>query len=251
MPHTGINLSIFSLIHLEFRDRDDRQNNATIHVFLAGMNRFARRSTFSAISLRGLSSTCLVHIRTNEQTHILRHAIRRIAPFCFPSRPSARSCWTVSNSPFRLPKNSTCARMKSSQVTPPCAIRAIFHELLKPAESPLPLIMAPTRNSIRYIENDPEQRREKYDGSRWRLACTWNRTECNNLAYAYQLCSKHNDIRRNKLPRPKMKPTPYPLPMPIDDDIQIIREYNCVRVSCRSSPSVSSGLFPITSRNRG
>ena len=148
-------------------------------------------------------------------------------------------------------ENSTCARMKSSQVTPPCAIRAIFHELLKPAESPRTLIMAPTRNSIRYIENDPEQRREKYDGSRWRLACTWNRTECTNLAYAYQLCSKHNDIRRNKLPRPKVKPTPYPLPMAIDDDIQIIREYNCVRISCRSSPLVSSGLFPIASRNRG
>ena len=136
--------------------------------------------------------------------------------------------------------------MKSSQVTPPCAIRAIFHELLNPAESPPPLTLVPTKNSVRFIENDPEQRREKFDGSRWRLACTWNRTECTNLAYTHQLCTKHNNIRRNKPVRPKVKQTLHPTPMELDDDIVIIQEYNCVRISRRWSRSVPFRLFFIS-----
>jgi hypothetical protein len=65
--------------------------------------------------------------------------------------------------------------------------------------TPTLLTAPPPKNSIRFIENDQNNRREKYDGYRWRLVCTWN-NECQNLAASVQLCCKHNAIRRNKAP---------------------------------------------------
>ena len=76
-----------------------------------------------------------------------------------------------------------------------------------PTSSPGLLTSPPPKNSIRCIENDQNGRREKYDGRRWRLVCTWNKHECTNLAYSRQLCCKHNALRRNKeLPKKKRKP---------------------------------------------
>ncbi len=96
----------------------------------------------------------------------------------------------------------------------PLAVQEIFRSLLSdkgPSNSsstsdqrlststaPEVLAAPPPKHSIRYIENDQNGRREKYDGHRWRLVCTWNINECTNLAYYYQLCNKHNILRRNK-----------------------------------------------------
>jgi len=108
--------------------------------------------------------------------------------------------------------------------------------------TPQPLTSPPPKNSIRYIENDQNGRREKYDGHRWRLVCTWNIHECTNLAYySHQLCSKHSALRRNKeLPKRKRKPLLTHSSLPImsqynqnharnnnndDDDIEILEEY--------------------------
>jgi hypothetical protein len=81
-----------------------------------------------------------------------------------------------------------------------------------------PLTSPPRKNSIRYIDNDQNNHREKYDGSRWRLACTWNIQECTNLAYTHQLCYKHNAVRRNKeIPKRKRKPLFVHLSLPISN----------------------------------
>ena len=73
----------------------------------------------------------------------------------------------------------------------------------------------PPKNSIRFIENDQNNRREKYDGHRWRLVCTWD-PMCTNLAYTRQLCGKHNLLRRNKeVPTQKRKPLIAHLSLPI------------------------------------
>jgi hypothetical protein len=92
--------------------------------------------------------------------------------------------------------------------TSPSNSSATSHQRLSASTTtaPEPLTAPPPKNSIRYIENDQNNRREKYDGHRWRLACTWN-NECTNLAYSSQLCAKHNALRRNKeLPTRKRKP---------------------------------------------
>jgi hypothetical protein len=95
-------------------------------------------------------------------------------------------------------------------------VRKLFHALLtnensatpgqrsSTAAPPVTLTAPPPKNSIRFIENDQNNRREKYDGYRWRLVCTWN-DECTNLAAYYQLCVKHNAIRRNKNPATRKK----------------------------------------------
>ena len=81
------------------------------------------------------------------------------------------------------------------------------HRLSTATTAPQPLSAPPAKHSIRRIENDQNNRREKYDGCRWRLVCTWNTDECTNLAYAHQLCAKHNALRRNKqLPKQYRKP---------------------------------------------
>lgn len=69
-----------------------------------------------------------------------------------------------------------------------------------------PLTSPPMKNTIRFIENDQNNRREKYDGCRWRLVCTWNTHNCTNIAGARQLCQKHNAIHRHKEPPKKKRP---------------------------------------------
>lgn len=81
-----------------------------------------------------------------------------------------------------------------------------------PPPSTLPqsprLTSPPPKNFIRRIQNDDRKRREKYDGCRWRLVCTWN-DDCQNIACTSQLCKKHHMIRKGKDPTArKSKPVP-------------------------------------------
>lgn len=124
------------------------------------------------------------------------------------------------------------------------------HQRLSISATPQPLTTPPVKNSIRYIDNDQNNRREKYDGHRWRLACTWHIEECTNLAYTRQLCAKHNALQRNKvLRRKKRKPLLTHMSLPIlnqynqknirnddddDDDIEILEEY-CKHPTIRRS----------------
>jgi len=143
--------------------------------------------------------------------------------------------------------------MSSSDCSPK-AVQEYFRSLLSdPAPSnssttpqrlttsttPQPLTSPPAKNFIRFIENDQNNRREKYDGHRWRLVCTWNMFQCTNIAFSYQLCAKHNAQRRNKeLPKKKRNPLLTHSSLPImnrhkpsnppdddDDDIEILEEY--------------------------
>jgi hypothetical protein len=103
-----------------------------------------------------------------------------------------------------------------SRKTTPVLVHEIFRSLLQSYNapnlisppnltSPPRLTSPPKKHTIRYIENDGNNRREKYDGCRWRLTCTWHEYECSNLAYTCQLCPKHNAQRRNKIIPPKKK----------------------------------------------
>jgi hypothetical protein len=100
----------------------------------------------------------------------------------------------------------------------PLVVKEMFRSLLCSTSSsntdqrssvsttPQPLAAPPAKNSIRYIEHDQNNRREKYDGHRWRPVCTWNVNECTNIMHARQLCAKHNALQRNKeLPKKKKK----------------------------------------------
>jgi hypothetical protein len=112
------------------------------------------------------------------------------------------------------------------------AVQDIFHSLLSNQDSSnsvttsqqslppstRPLTKPPAKNDIRFIENDQNSRREKYDGCRWRLVCTWNVYECTNIAQGYQICSKHLAQRRNKEPpKKKRKPLINHLSLPISN----------------------------------
>lgn len=102
-------------------------------------------------------------------------------------------------------------------------VKELFHSLLtnttpqaniKASSSPAAtattpglLTEPPPKNLVRFIENDSNNRREKYDGRRWRLVCTWD-NECINIAGYYQLCKKHNNVRKSKEPQgQKRKPS--------------------------------------------
>lgn len=79
-------------------------------------------------------------------------------------------------------------------------------------------VQPPMKNSIRYKENDPSNHREKYDGHRWRLVCTWPGDECRNLAYTWKLCPKHNALRKNKPVRTSRKTKLQPKSISIPTD---------------------------------
>ena len=77
------------------------------------------------------------------------------------------------------------------------------------------VIRPPAKNDIRYIKHDPQNRRQKYDGCRWRLACTWSEYPCENLAYTNLLCPKHNAQSLKKATRKKSRKSSAPLlPLP-------------------------------------
>lgn len=77
------------------------------------------------------------------------------------------------------------------------------HQYLSPSTTPEPLLaQPPAKHSLRFIENDPKKRREKYDGCRWRAVCFWNVDQCTNLAgFSDDLCYKHHAFKLNKPPR--------------------------------------------------
>lgn len=60
------------------------------------------------------------------------------------------------------------------------------------------LISQTHKGDIRYIQDDPLMRREKFDGSCWRLVCTWAVVRCTNFAYSRNLCTRHNAESQNK-----------------------------------------------------
>jgi len=126
--------------------------------------------------------------------------------------PTNHSAVTVSKIFQALLKNSNSATSHQRPSTPP------------PPPPSTTLTAPPPKNSIRFIENDQNNRREKYDGYRWRLVCIWN-DECTNLASSYQLCNKHNAIRRNKEPPTrKKKPLITHTSLPISEiSFQIIK----------------------------
>ncbi|CAF2349527.1 unnamed protein product [Rotaria sp. Silwood2] len=144
------------------------------------------------------------------------------------------------------------------------------HQKLAAATTSQPLTSPPSKNSIRYIENDQNGRREKYDGHRWRLACTWNTYECTNIAYSNQLCNKHNALRRNKeLPKRKRKPLLTHTSLPImnqynandehddDNDLEILEEYcknptnRCSLSSNIKSETHEFNIFSVENINDG
>jgi len=127
------------------------------------------------------------------------------------------------------------------------------HQYLSPSSTPESLPAPPPKNSIRFIENDQNRHREKYDGRQWRALCIWKINKCTNIGYnSHKLCRKHYLITfNNVIPQRKRKPltthTSLPatlqefpqnnLPQPTptttvsaahsndDDDIQIIGEF--------------------------
>ena len=80
----------------------------------------------------------------------------------------------------------------------------VRHSFKASSTSPAPMILTPRKNDIRLIDNNPHYYREKYDGSHWRLVCTWHENYCTNFAYTCKLCVKHNAQSKNK-PIPKRK----------------------------------------------
>jgi hypothetical protein len=56
----------------------------------------------------------------------------------------------------------------------------------------------PRKNAIRYVENGENNRREKYDGRRWRTVCSWSDDSCTNFAASRNLCLKHNGRQRKR-----------------------------------------------------
>lgn len=133
------------------------------------------------------------------------------------------------------------------------SVHSVVPDQRTSTSSTTPLLTAPPpKNSIRFIENDQNNFREKYDGCRWRPVCTWHKDVlCTNLAYTRQLCHKHNAIRRNKEEsKRKKKPLICHLSLPIinqhthnkvqnnnnddDDDIEILEDY-CTKPTNRHS----------------
>lgn len=82
------------------------------------------------------------------------------------------------------------------------------HQYLSPSSTPESLPAPPPKNSIRFIENDQNRHREKYDGRQWRALCIWKINKCTNIGYnSHKLCRKHYLITfNNVIPQRKRKP---------------------------------------------
>lgn len=87
--------------------------------------------------------------------------------------------------------------MTSIPTSDPECVDEFFLYLLQACESGLALSHLPLRppkiNSIRFIDNDENNCREKYNGNCWKLVCIWNDDQCTNFAVSNKLlCTKHN-----------------------------------------------------------
>jgi len=106
--------------------------------------------------------------------------------------------------------------MNSSGTSVPECVDQFFLCLLQAYDSRGTLSTLPARSpekySIRFITNDQNNYREKYDGDCWRLVCTWNDNECNNFAISNKLCNKHNTQRQNEISSSTSSPLHSSLP---------------------------------------
>ena len=117
---------------------------------------------------------------------------------------SARS--SSAQEPFRASLNQSSASKPQTPTASPSPRRPVAPPQAKTTPATPRLLTSPPRkNTIRLVENDQNNRREKYDGSRWRLVCVGNDNECTNLAYARGLCGKHYTQQRSTEPPPAKK----------------------------------------------
>jgi len=119
---------------------------------------------------------------------------------------------TTSTSPSKSPPTPT-SPPTSTPMPSPCLPPPLTVSLPLPLPTPQTttttaphlLTSPPRKNTIRPIENDQNNRREKYDGSRWRSVCSADNNQCRNVVYIRDLCQKHHLIQRTSEP-PKKKP---------------------------------------------
>lgn len=112
-----------------------------------------------------------------------------------------------------LPNSSACSPLLVQDLfrallahKSPSNMSSTNQQTLQSRNSPQLLSTPPKRNSIRYVNNDQNNSREKYDGHRWRLICNWNKNGCTNLVYYRGLCAKHYAQQKQKLPKVHKKP---------------------------------------------
>ena len=74
---------------------------------------------------------------------------------------------------------------------------------IEPHRLPLPM-----KNSIRFIDNNQNNFREKFNGEKWKLVCTWKKDICTNFAHSNQLCDKHNAQKRQQVSSSTSVPFP-------------------------------------------
>jgi hypothetical protein len=95
--------------------------------------------------------------------------------------------------------------MNSRQTPNPECVDQFFHYLIQAYRSRNTLSTLPPsppppeKDSIRFIDNDQNNYREKYNGDCWKLVCTWNDNECTDFAILNKLCNKHNAENQNKI----------------------------------------------------
>jgi len=98
--------------------------------------------------------------------------------------------------------------MTSTETSTPECVNQFFHYLLQACiskrslstlRSPLPPPPPPEKGSIRFILNDQNNYREKYNGDSWKLVCTWNNNTCTNFAISNKLCNEHNMQKQNEI----------------------------------------------------
>lgn len=76
---------------------------------------------------------------------------------------------------------------------------------VSPAKPTFEPTLSPQRGDIRPIKDHPLNYREKYDGYRWRLVCTWSETFCSNFMNTRRLCKRHNRLSKNDSTKQKTK----------------------------------------------
>ncbi|UJR21678.1 hypothetical protein I4U23_024755 [Adineta vaga] len=62
----------------------------------------------------------------------------------------------------------------------------------------------PNTRPIRYIKNDQNNHREKYNGWHWKLVCTWNQSICQNFAVKNKLCQRNNQLIQTQIQKSKL-----------------------------------------------
>lgn len=137
-----------------------------------------------------------------HSAHFTREIFRSLLPL---NRTSTTST-SPSPSPSTPTPTPTPTPSPSPGPPPPVTAPPLLLPTPQPATTTAPRLLTspPRKNTVRSIENDQNNRREKYDGSRWRLVCFADNNQCNNVVYNRDLCLKHYNIQRVSEP-PKKK----------------------------------------------